>query len=107
LKNTDTAGNGRRGGEAVPRRKRNPFTCPICGTRAEPKKTWQLVSPFPDSKGRITVTIMGSFECPKCGHKWRGVVSKLKVGGEEPTERGGGEEKREEGPVFEIDIDED
>ncbi|NPA05347.1 MAG: chromatin protein Cren7 [Crenarchaeota archaeon] len=93
----------------MPRRKRNPFTCPICGTRAEPKKTWQLVSPFPDSKGRITVTIMGSFECPKCGHKWRGVVSKLKVGGaSETTSSGsGGEPAREEGPVFEIDIDEE
>ena len=94
------------------RQKRDPYVCPRCGTRTEPKKTWQLVSPFPDSKGRITITIMGSFECPNCGYKWRAVISKIKVGGEEVEVGGkkleaktGGEEEKREGPVFEIDID--
>ena len=101
------------------RKKRDPFVCPKCGTRTEPVKTWQLVSPFPDSKGRITITVMGSFVCPNCGYKWRAVVSKLKVGGDDVElevgsskkarikgESKGAEEKRE-GEVFEIDIDED
>jgi predicted RNA-binding Zn-ribbon protein involved in translation (DUF1610 family) len=101
----------------MPKRTRDPFICPRCGTRVEPSKTWQLVSPFPDSKGRITITVMGSFVCPECGHKWRGVVSKLKVGGEEvELETGSGrkaklgaekKEEKREGVIFEIDIDED
>uniref|UniRef100_A0A7J2TZR5 Chromatin protein Cren7 n=1 Tax=Ignisphaera aggregans TaxID=334771 RepID=A0A7J2TZR5_9CREN len=57
--------------------------CPKCGTVVtSPIKTWQLVAPLPDAAGRVTVTIMGMFECPNCGFKWRGVVSKMKVGGE-------------------------
>lgn len=56
--------------------------CPKCGTLVQPFKTWQLVSPLPDSNGRITITIMGSYNCPNCGYKWRGVVSKMKVGEE-------------------------
>jgi hypothetical protein len=89
--------------------------CPVCGSRVEPYKTWQLVSPFPDSKGRITVTVMGSFTCPQCGHKWRAVVTKLKVGGEDvELETPSGSKKlsktekkgKREGAVFEIDIEE-
>lgn len=56
--------------------------CPSCGARVQPSKTWQLVAPLPDSKGRITITIMGSFECQNCGHKWKGIVTKMKVGDE-------------------------
>lgn len=55
-------------------------TCPQCGAVVQPSKTWQLVSPLPDSQGRITITIMGSFQCPQCGYKWKGVVTKMKVG---------------------------
>ncbi len=104
----------------MPRRKRDPYVCPRCGTRVEqPVKTWQLVSPLPDSKGRVTITIMGSFVCPNCGYKWRAVISKIKVGGEEVELETGGkkaeikssadkktEEKRGEGAVIEIDLDE-
>ncbi len=100
------------------KKKKDPFVCPKCGTRVqEPKKTWQLVSPMPDSKGRITITVMGSFECPNCGHKWRGVVSKIKVGDEVEVEAGGKkkslkgkgkkeEPRREEGEIIELDIEE-
>jgi len=57
--------------------------CPACGTEvAEPYKTWELVAPFPDKKMRITVTIMGMFQCPNCGRRFRGVVSKVKLGPE-------------------------
>ena len=57
-------------------------TCPNCGVEVttEPYKTWELVSPFPDKKMRITVTIMGMYECPNCGKRFRAVVSKIKVG---------------------------
>ena len=55
--------------------------CPECGTEVqEPYKTWELVAPFPDKKMRITVTIMGMYECPSCGKKFRAVVSKVKLG---------------------------
>ncbi len=104
----------------MPRKKRDPYVCPRCGTRVEqPVKTWQLVSPLPDSKGRVTITIMGSFVCPNCGYKWRAVISKIKVGGEEVELEAGGKkaeikstpsrktkEKRSEGAVIEIDLDE-
>ena len=98
------------------RKRRDPYICPRCGTRTEPIKTWQLVSPFPDSKGRITITVMGSFVCPNCGYKWRAVISKIKVGGNEVEVEAGAkkaaikEEKtpeKREGEVIEIDIDEE
>jgi len=38
------------------------------------------VAPLPDKKMRITITVMGMYQCPNCGHKFRGVVSKIKVG---------------------------
>ena len=91
---------------------KDPFLCPSCGTRVtDPEKTWTLVSPFPDKYGRITVTVMGSFRCPNCGHSWRAVVKKLKTGGEEEAGRrvageGGGEEEERRPYVIEIDLDE-
>jgi predicted RNA-binding Zn-ribbon protein involved in translation (DUF1610 family) len=97
------------------KRQKDPFVCPNCGTKvSEPLKTWQLVSPMPDSKGRVTITVMGSFQCPNCGHKWRAVVSKLKVGGGEVEMEVGKKrkkmrdenEQKEEGEVIELDIDE-
>ena len=95
-------------------KKRDPYVCPKCGTRVDqPSKTWQLVSPMPDARGRITITVMASFVCPNCGYKWRAAISKIKVGGDE-VEIGGKklkappkkEERREEGEVIEIDLDE-
>jgi DNA-directed RNA polymerase subunit RPC12/RpoP len=93
--------------------------CPRCGTEVkEPVKTWQLVSPLPDSEGRITITVMGTFVCPNCGYRWRGKVSILKVGPDgtteilEPGKRGKRKRRKEkqeqkpkeEGTVIEIDI---
>ena len=85
----------------MPRRKRDPFVCPRCGTRvSEPVKTWTLVSPMPDKYGRITITVMGSFVCPNCGYKWRTSIKKIKEGGGEPVEPS----RREEGEIREIDL---
>ncbi len=95
----------------MPRRKQGgPVTCPRCGAEVgEPVKTWQLVSPFPDKKGRITITIMGVYQCPRCGYRWRAVVSKLKVGGggvEVGEKRIEEEEEERPAKVIEIDLDE-
>ncbi|BBG23794.1 hypothetical protein [Sulfuracidifex tepidarius] len=104
------------------KKQKDSTTCPNCGeTEVKPTKTWQLVSPLPDAKGRITITVMGTFDCPKCGHHWRGVVSKIKAGGSSVEIEGKkgvkkigeeeeAEEKKEEGEVIELDlsdIDED
>ena len=43
-----------------------------------PTKTWNLVSPLPDKKGRLTITIMGTYPCPHCGRRNISVVSKFK-----------------------------
>lgn len=90
--------------------------CPRCGYDTQPLKTWHLTSPLPDADGRISITIMGSFKCPSCGHSWRGRVSVLKVGGEHDVEIGEdekrprkkhrGEGASEGGKVIEIDISE-
>ena len=85
------------------RQKKDPFICPRCGTRvAEPVKTWTLVSPLPDKYGRITITVMGSFVCPNCGHRWRAVIKKIKEGGRPPREVS--PEEKEEGEIIEIDL---
>lgn len=62
--------------------KRTPNKCPKCGSpKIDVIKTWQLVAPFPDKDGAITVTVMGVMKCVECGNNWRGVVNKIKVGG--------------------------
>ncbi len=67
----------------MPKTQKRQNACPECETRAkEPYKTWELIAPFPDKKMRITVTILGMYECPKCCKKFRGVVSKTKLGSE-------------------------
>jgi len=59
------------------------ISCPKCGTIINPKetlpsKTWNLVSPMPDKEGRVTLTIMASFECPSCGKSLRAALQKIK-----------------------------
>jgi len=71
-------------GRELPRKGSKKNVCPDCGVEVkEPYKTWELVAPFPDSKMRITVTVMGMFRCPQCNRTFRGVVSKIKIGGED------------------------
>jgi len=78
----------------MPRQQKKANVCPVCGTEvSSPDKTWNLVSPIPDDKGRITITVMGSFTCPNCGHKWKAVISKLKVGGGGVEIESGGKKK--------------
>ncbi len=106
-----------RGGSGLPRRGRSqgPGVCPNCGAQGlKPDKTWQVISPLPDARGRITITVMGSYRCPNCGRSWRATISKIKTGGsdieiEGRGEGGGkkvelGEERR--GTVIEIDLNE-
>ncbi|PUA33248.1 MAG: hypothetical protein B7O98_02095 [Zestosphaera tikiterensis] len=91
--------------------------CPSCGADVKPETTWQVVSPLPDAEGRITITVMGTFTCPSCGHKWKGKVSSIKVGpegevsfGEERKKRTSKEKKSKgseyTGKVIELDISE-
>jgi transcription initiation factor TFIIIB Brf1 subunit/transcription initiation factor TFIIB len=59
------------------------ISCSKCGTVINPKenpplKTWNLVSPMPDKEGRVTLTIMASFECPGCGKSLRAALQKIK-----------------------------
>jgi len=82
--------------------------CPKCSSsNIEVLRTWQLTSPLPDKYGRVTVTVMGVMKCRSCGHQWRGVVSKIKVGGESVVigdkEIGGGERRVKE---IVLDLDE-
>ena len=86
--------------------RKKQVTCPRCGSEVkEPIKTWQLVSPFPDKKGRITITIMGVYQCPTCGYRWRGVVSKIKVGGTSVEVEGKEIEEEEKRPPKIIELD--
>lgn len=94
-------------------RSQEPNRCPSCGaTDIKPERTWQLISPLPDARGRVTITIMGSYTCPSCGYKWRGVVSKIKAGGSDVEIESGGKGKRldvgeeNRGIVIEIDPEE-
>jgi len=88
----------------MPRRKEN--TCPSCGsTEYDVVRTWQLVSPLPDRMGRITVTVMGVMKCKRCGYQWKGVVSKLKVGGSSIAIGDKEIEEKEERRVKEIILD--
>ncbi|AWR97741.1 chromatin protein Cren7 [Acidianus sulfidivorans JP7] len=96
------------------RKQKEVDVCPNCGTKVEkPEKTWNLISPLPDAQGRITITVMGSYVCPKCGHKWRGVVSKIRAGGSSVEVEGkkgvkkiGDEEnkQKDEGEIIELDL---
>ena len=92
----------------LPRKKK--LVCPKCGSEdIKVVKTWQLVAPLPDKYGRITITVMGVFQCKQCEYKWRGIISKLKVGGSgveiEGTGKKLGGEEKEERRVKEIVLD--
>jgi len=67
----------------MPKGQTRENVCPDCRAPAkDPYKTWELVAPFPDRKMRITVTVFGMYECPKCSKKFKGIVSKAKLGAE-------------------------
>jgi len=73
----------------MPRKRKGTklIVCKKCGyswdpRTIDPEKTWHMVSPMPDKEGRITVTILGIWTCPNCENKVRGVVSKMKIGGD-------------------------
>lgn len=101
----------------VKRKQKEMDVCPNCGTKVEkPEKTWNLISPLPDAYGRITITVMGSYACPNCGHRWRGVVSKIKAGGSSVEIEGkkgvkkiGNDDKKNDedrGEIIELDLSE-
>ena len=59
------------------------ISCKSCGQVVNPKdnppsSTWTLTSPLPDKEGRITLTVMGSFDCPRCGKNVKAAMKKIK-----------------------------
>ena len=59
------------------------FKCSSCGFVINPKehppnKTWNMISPLPDKQGRVTLTIMGSFTCPRCSKNLKVSLQKIK-----------------------------
>ena len=62
---------------------KNAYRCNSCGYIINPKetppnKTWNMISPMPDKMGRVTLTIMGSFTCPKCSKNVKLAMQKIK-----------------------------
>ncbi len=53
--------------------------CPKCGTEnAKPKKTWKMAG-RPDKAGKRMQLEIGLYECSKCHHVFREVLSKKKI----------------------------
>ena len=64
------------------------ITCKKCGESWLPdevptNKEWTKLAPMPDSEGRMTVILMATWTCPKCGKSKMG--SKAKFKDEGPT----------------------
>lgn len=71
------------------------ISCKNCGQvinpiETPPSSTWTLTSPLPDKEGRITLTIMGSFTCQRCGKNVKAAMKKIKSDSES-----GGKSKKE------------
>ena len=69
--------------------------CKNCGqeinpVETPPNSTWTLTSPLPDKEGRITLTVMGSFTCPRCGKNVKTSMKKIKS-----DDESGGKSKKE------------
>jgi len=53
--------------------------CPKCGTEVpKTKKTWKMAG-RPDKAGKRMQLEIGLYECPKCSHVFREVLSKKKI----------------------------
>lgn len=56
-----------------------PVKCPNCGAEVEkPKKMWPLIGRPARDGSRIKLMI-GQFECPKCGKKFKVAVKKERI----------------------------
>jgi len=77
-------------GAKKPRKPRKPKVKAIvckgkkgCGhtfmpTDVPTNKQWNMVSPMPDKDGNVTITIMATWNCPKCGKSITGAFAKTK-----------------------------
>ena len=57
--------------------------CKNCGESWKPmdvptKKEWPKVAPMPSADGSVTITIMATWDCPKCGKSVMGAKGKTK-----------------------------
>lgn len=76
--------------------KMKPIKCK-CGNTWMPhevptNKEWNMISPMPDKDGNVTITIMATWTCPKCGKTKTGAKGKTK-----------GEFKEEDTPKYKIE----
>ena len=76
--------------------KMKPIKCK-CGNTWMPhevptNKEWNMISPMPDKDGNVTITIMATWTCPKCGKSKTGAKGKTK-----------GEFKEEDTPKYKIE----
>lgn len=66
-------------------KKKGTKPCPECGGPGVPTgKTWPLTSPLALMGGKLI--IMGTFECQKCGNKFRKKMKELPLEGPEAKE---------------------
>ena len=57
--------------------------CKKCGeswipTDVPTKKEWPKVAPMPSADGSVTITVMATWDCPKCGKSVMGAKGKTK-----------------------------
>ncbi len=67
-------------------------------------KEWPFVAPMPDSEGRVTITQMAVWKCPKCGKTIRGSVGKTKGEFSGKSKKQLIEDKLAEGVDFDIEV---
>jgi len=64
-------------------KKEKRIICKKCGENWLPSelpsnKEWTKIAPMPDSEGRITIMVMATWTCPKCGKSVMGLKGKYK-----------------------------
>ena len=53
-------------------------SCPRCGTKTSPVKTWKMAGRASKAGNRLQLTI-GHYKCPKCNKTFRKVIAKEKI----------------------------
>ena len=92
-------------------KKQKPIKCKKCNNTFEigseedkntRGKEWTMVAPMPDKNGDVTITLMATWSCSKCGYTIRGSAGKTKgdFGGKPRKQQI--DEMLESGVAFEI-----
>ncbi|MCY3412934.1 MAG: hypothetical protein INQ03_14950 [Candidatus Heimdallarchaeota archaeon] len=67
-------------------------------------KEWPFVAPMPDKDGKVTITQMATWSCPKCGKTIRGARGKTKGDFDGKSKKVQIEEKLAENVEFDIEV---